>query len=161
MFFFAIVFIFLFYLFGFSVRCMKAKHTTGKMDAMYKLWITCGCVMMVLSLYMGIRTKNFINNAKRIPAEVIQLVENNTNELCFIPVFSYRNSENIEMQMKSKTCAYPPVFSVGDKIDLLFNPNNPNDDPIENERFALWGGKLNSRFHRSFILFSMFFRNIC
>lgn len=142
---FALSLICMFYLFRFFVRKSIAKHTAGKLDLMYKIYVICGCFVIISSLFMLAKTKNFVNHAKLIPAEVVQLIgsqwtPSDEDLTCFKPVFSYRNAKNMEVHLTSKTCAHPPKFSIGDKVDLLLNEANPNDDPIENEWSALWGG---------------------
>jgi len=142
-----------YYFFRFQLRKFVAKHRAGKMDLGYKLFIVVGCLCFLFSLFGYMKTKNHIDHAKRITGKVIKLIESEHNyiqdgdstkdkEICFTPVFSYVNSENIPVVIKSKTCQYPAAFSIGDSVDLFVNEDNPEALPIENEWFALWGGSL-------------------
>lgn len=61
----------------------------------------------------------------------------------FIRVFWNKwQSREQEKTFISKVCSNPPKFNFGDKVELLVNLNKPNDSPVENEWFALWGGSV-------------------
>lgn len=138
-------FVMMFYLFRWFLRKFIKNHNEGKNNSLYKLFIICGITVFIFSLFWYFNTKVFITNSTIIEGKVIKIIKENLNTtkdyICFRPTFYY--IDPIVKQKKtmiSKVCSNPQIFNLGDKVELLVNLNKPNNTPIENEWFALWGG---------------------
>ena len=94
-----------------------------------------GIVLIIIAVCLFIKTKNF--QAKAVLAEgvVTELREmsNTTNQpgqiraFTYAPVIKYTSKEGQEYTYYSNTSANPPAYSVGEKVQIYYDPANPAD----------------------------------
>jgi len=98
-------------------------------------WVSLG-----LTAFFYQRTKTFLDHAGRADGKVVRLVERPGSDsgTLFYPVFAFRDAGSREHEIYFGTGSFPPSYSVGDTVKLLYRPEQPNDAKID-DFFSLWG----------------------
>ena len=91
--------------------------------------LAIGVIIIVVGIYKFISHKN-----KRklytlpVNAEVVDIVvETYCDQFFDVPIFRFPNSDGQEVTVKSKKATKPCPYSKGDRVELLFRPDNRND----------------------------------
>lgn len=70
---------------------------------------------------------NFVQSAEHTEGTVIELAENNGS---FSPVVEYADSQGQQHQYRSTARSNPPAYSVGDKVEILYERGRPDSANI-------------------------------
>jgi hypothetical protein len=102
------------------------------------MWL-CGA-FIVLGLVFAVRTALFLRTAQPTTGIIIELIERESDDgnTLFAPVYTFVDTTGRTNRVSSSSASYPPVGLVGDKIAVLFDPEDPSR--VELDRFFdLWG----------------------
>jgi len=108
------------------------------------LWaqIFCGmCVLMMLAGAMfAIYRWSYLKRATTTKATITNLIEreNDDGDTLFAPEYVFTDQNNNSIKITSSTASFPPPGKIGDKIEVLYDPDNPQHS-IQNDFFSIWG----------------------
>ena len=85
-------------------------------------------------------SKDFVSRSNTTSAEVIDLIENSGSEggSTYAPRVRFTDSSGSIVEATSRTSSYPPKYQAGDTIEVLYDPNTPQDFRTQ-DWFSLWG----------------------
>jgi len=99
-----------------------------------------GPVLLAVGVYLYARTSAFLERATRTRGEVVELVERRSDDgYTYAPVFVFEDAKGTSRRIVSNTSSNPPGYAVGDEVDVLYDPDDPEDACIDSF-FSLWGG---------------------
>lgn len=91
-----------------------------------------GFLLAALALFFLIRTRIFINNSEQTQGTVTQIVYSRDSENSdYTPVFRFRTFQGQEVEVSGNLRTNPPQFQVGQTIDVLYDPENPQKARIK------------------------------
>jgi len=94
-----------------------------------------GCVgifMIALGAFFWYRTKNFVGKAQETKGTVTELRYDSDSEGGgYYSVFQFKTMNGQEIEKVSNIRTNPPQHKVGQVIDILYDPANPNDARIK------------------------------
>lgn len=102
------------------------------------MWL-CGA-FIVLGLVFAVRTALFLRTAQPTTGTIVELIERESDDgdTLFAPVYTFVDTSGRTNRVISSSASYPPVGLVGDRIAVLFDPENPSRAEID-RFFDLWG----------------------
>jgi hypothetical protein len=97
-------------------------------------------VSAVISISTFLHACNFNRKAVKATGQIIQMLEKkeHDNDTVFYPVFSFSDSKGEGHTIYSTWGSFPPAYSVGEKVNVLYSLENPKDAKIESF-FSVWG----------------------
>jgi hypothetical protein len=89
------------------------------------------------SVYTYFHARSFLQTAVKAEGTVVKLVEEpgSGHGPSYFPVFKFTDSQGWEQQANSKVGSNPPSYKVGDKVNLLYDPNDPTSAVTD----TFWG----------------------
>lgn len=102
-----------------------------------------GLGLLYLSHYLAEDTLRFVNEGVRVQGEVIDLhfSRDSEGDGTYRPEVKYQTPEGVEYRFISSSGSNPASFSRGERVQILYLPENPQDGRID-AFFSLWGGTL-------------------
>lgn len=99
------------------------------------------CMLLAAGLLFQ-NTRSFLNSAILTEGTVIDLVESSPNDTTvYQPIISFQDQKGEAIEFKSTVGNNPPSYLPGDKVELIYEADNPEGASINNF-FSLWGGAL-------------------
>jgi len=96
-------------------------------------------VAMVLGVVFGVHSAIFLRGAIKAEATIVELVQRSGDQgTMYAPVFVFAVSEGRTQKVFSSVSSFPPIGAVGDKITVLYDPQNPKG-ASEDTFFSIWG----------------------
>ena len=87
-------------------------------------------------------TRSFIGQAAKAEGTIVELVRSNSSDsTTYRPVVHFNNQNGEQIEFTSSAGSNPPSYSKGEKVEVLYLPNEPRNAKI-NGFFSLWGGSL-------------------
>ncbi|MFL9453844.1 MULTISPECIES: DUF3592 domain-containing protein [Nostocales] len=103
-----------------------------------------GTILSVAGIVNGLNTRSFVSQAIPAQGTVVNLIrrfstdsDGEVSEL-YYPMVRFTTKSGQERIFESNTGSYPPRFSLGQQVEVLYNSQNPNSVNI-NSFFSLWG----------------------
>jgi hypothetical protein len=92
-----------------------------------------GGLLFAIGLFLFIRTRIFINKAQEVKGTVIQMVYSHSSEGGggYSPVYQFRTITGQTIVVTDSLSSNPPMFQVGQTIDVLYDPENPQKARIK------------------------------
>lgn len=91
-----------------------------------------GFILAALAIFFLVRTLLFIGKSRQVTATVTQMVFTDDSEGGgYSPMFRFRTLEGQEVEVTENLMTNPPQFRVGQVIDVLYDPNNPQKARIK------------------------------
>ena len=102
----------------------------------YLMWFFTwsSALLFFFGLAMTISTYLFVNHAVHAKAVI---VDNYDRDLSAVPTYTFEDQQGKVHQITSSTGYNPPLGKPGDKIDILYDPDEP-ETAEENNFRALW-----------------------
>ena len=101
-----------------------------------------GIGMLIGAFFWYNSSSEFSEKSVRAEGTVVELVVNRSRDSrTYSPVVQFVNEAGKKIEFKSRTGSNPPDYSRGEKVEVLYLPENPEEAKI-NSFFALWGGAL-------------------
>lgn len=107
-------------------------------------WAKALCGMSVLFLIIGVVSAvyrwNYLRDAITTHATITDLIESESENggTLYAPVYVFTDQDGQSVKVISSSASYPPPGMVGDKIEVLYDPGNPQHS-IQNRFFSVWG----------------------
>ncbi|MFQ3584264.1 MAG: DUF3592 domain-containing protein [Cyanobacteriota bacterium] len=85
---------------------------------------------------------SYLRRAIPTTATIIDLIEDKggvgRRHSVYRPVYIFTDQRGQSVKVISSAASFPPVGEVGDKIEVLYDPDNPQHS-IQNDFFSIWG----------------------
>ncbi|MFH1185490.1 MAG: DUF3592 domain-containing protein [Chloroflexota bacterium] len=110
---------------------MSANSTFGLVAGLI------GGLLVLLAVFFYMRTRSFIGRAKEAKGTVIQMVyRRNSSDSDsgggYSAVYQFRTLDGQTIAKQDSLSSNPPRFKVGQQIDVLYEPGDPNKAQINN-----------------------------
>ncbi len=102
-----------------------------KWKMIYSILLTTGIIFLILSFIVFRNSLSLIKNGYKATAIVIDLqniLSNNTSDLT--PIFKFTTTTGQEIIFKGFGASSPPAFNIGEKVNIIYNPDNPNEAKV-------------------------------
>ena len=89
-----------------------------------------GGLLALIGVFLFIRTRIFIGKAQEAKGTVIQMVYSRTSSSSgsgggYAPVYQFKTLDGQSIVIQDSLSSNPPRFQVGQEIDVLYEPGNP------------------------------------
>jgi len=88
-----------------------------------------GGLLALIGLFLFIRTRIFIGNAQEVKGIVIQMVysrgSSSNSSGGYAPIYQFRTLDGQNIVKQDSLSSNPPRFQVGQELDILYEPGNP------------------------------------
>lgn len=103
-----------------------------------RIFFGIGLFMLLLAIAIAFREYQFLHKAQKVEGVVEDLVGSKS----FAPVFKFTpQGSPIPIKIKSHTSTNPPAYSVGEKVTVYYDPEDPMKAELDGT-FSLWGGAI-------------------
>ena len=109
------------------------------LNAIALILLLSAAVLFALAWYFYYATAAFMASARSTQGAVVELLpeKNSEGRTLYRPVFEYFDAEGTRHTLTSRSASSPPWYSVGDKVDMLYDVNNPGKAK-QNTFATLW-----------------------
>jgi hypothetical protein len=115
----------------------------------FSIFPLVGLGMLAGAFFSYQKTNSFVKEAAKaegtvVDLVVVRLIQDNrrpTTSYSYRPTIRFMNSQGTEVEFTSQTGSNPPSYSKGQKVEILYKPDKPQDARI-NDLFPLWGDSI-------------------
>jgi hypothetical protein len=103
-----------------------------------------GLGLLAGAIAVTLNTRAFIATAKHAPGTVTELIpkrDSDDGSITYTPVVIFEATSGASISFTSSFSSNPPSYDVGEKVEVLYAPDNPNEARI-NGFGSLWFGSL-------------------
>ena len=104
-----------------------------------------GALLCGIALLLYQHTSAFIASASRTQGEVLRLLHVESSKSnssgTWKPLVRFKAPSGEIIEFAPSSSSSPPAYKVGEKVDVFFDPNDPQDAMLDGF-FSLWGGAL-------------------
>jgi hypothetical protein len=120
-------------------RRRKEVDSSGLVRWLTRGFFAIGVVALVVGVVTLVRTVQFVQRAEHATGTVIDLSRETDSEgsVTFYPVVRFTTGVGKTIEFKSSSGSSPPSHSEGDTVDVLYDPDDPNDARLSG-LFDLW-----------------------
>lgn len=109
----------------------------GKISPQLAVIIGAFSVLTAIGLFAGsafayFHVRSFLQTALKADGIVVGMTGQSGS---YFPVFKFTDSQGQEHRVESNAGSNPPSYQVGDKVQLLYDPNDPTDAKAD----TFWG----------------------
>lgn len=92
-----------------------------------------GGLFILLALFLFVRTRIFLGKAQETKGTVIEMISKRGSKggTSYSPVYEFRTITGQMIKVEDSLSTNPPMFQVGQKIDVLYEPENPQNARIK------------------------------
>lgn len=106
------------------------------------VFLLIGIGLLTGAYFMYHSTSEFVRVASKAQGTVVQLARSRSSDsTTYAPVVRYRTEGGREVEFVSNVSSDPPAYSVGEKVEVLYRPEQPEKGEI-NSIFQLWFGPM-------------------
>jgi len=106
------------------------------------VFATIGLVLLAGAISLYFAKQSFLKRAETVQGKVVELVSKRSdNSIMYTPVISFITREGSEIEFASSVSSNPPSYSVGETVEIMYDPKEPNEADI-NSFSSLWLGVL-------------------
>ena len=100
-----------------------------------------GVGLLAGALALALNTRSFISSAKSAPGVVTELIQKRDSDgsVTYTPVTTFTADNGSTITFTSSFSSNPPSYDVGEKVEVLYAPDNPNEARIRGFG-SLWLG---------------------
>ena len=89
-----------------------------------------GGLLALIGVFLFIRTRIFIGKAQEVKGTVMQMVYSRSSSSSgsgggYAPVYQFKTLDGQSIVIQDSLSSNPPRFQVGQEIDVLYEPGNP------------------------------------
>ena len=111
----------------------------GTIKFLRTIFILVGLGLFAGSIYSLQQTNEFLTSAIQAEGTVIELIPRRSdNSTTYAPKVSFLSASQQPYTFTSSSSSSPAAYSRGEKVSVLYAPNNPSDAKIDSF-FSLWG----------------------
>lgn len=103
------------------------------------IFLLVGLALLAGAAFWAVTTRSFIARAEVAPGRVVALEHSSRD--AYYPVVDFVTPKGQKIEIRSSFGSSPPAYSVGEKVEVLYLPDQPEKAKIRGI-FALWGGAL-------------------
>lgn len=93
-----------------------------------------GFLLAAIAAFIFIRTRLFIGRSQEVKGTVIRMVYSSSSDGGgYSPVFRFKTIEGTSVEVVDNLQTNPPQFKEGQEVDVLYDPQNP-----QNARIKKW-----------------------
>ncbi len=87
-----------------------------------------GMLLFVIGIFILIRTRIFMDKAQEVKGTVIRMVYRRDSDGGggYSPVYQFRTITGQTIEIADGMSSNPPMFTEGQSVDVLYDPENPN-----------------------------------
>lgn len=98
--------------------------------------------LLIAAFYLYQNSSMFLEGAVTTEGTVIELVRSSSEDsITYRPVVQFTPQNNSAMKFLSVTGSNPPAYSPGQRVEVLYDPDNPANAKLKSF-FSLWGAPL-------------------
>lgn len=90
-----------------------------------QIFLVAGILFVAVGLYLDHLAREFIKNSLRAKGEVIELKARPGDSWSKAPVVKFNTENDREIVFQSNNYSRPPAFEVGEKVGVLYTPDDP------------------------------------
>lgn len=92
-----------------------------------------GGLLFAIGAFLFIRTRIFLGKAQEVKGTVTEMVYNHSSDGGggYSPVYQFRTISGQMITVRDNLSTNPPMFQVGQTIDVLYDPENPQSARIK------------------------------
>lgn len=106
------------------------------------IFAICGAGMFVGAIFISLNTVEFLKTALTTQGTVVELQPVRSHKsTTYKPVVDFIDVKGVKIEFASGSSSNPPSYEVGEKVEVLYNPKEPQDAKIKSF-FSLWMGPL-------------------
>ena len=95
--------------------------------------------MVIGGAWAYLHTRSFVEKAERADGTVVELIERDGDGgTAYAPAYTFTDASGAEHKAYSTVSSYPPQYEVGEKVQVLYDPDKPKHAKIC-AYFELWG----------------------
>ena len=122
------------------------KHMTKNKKNSAFFCAVFGLAFLLGAAYSLFNTVIFLRSSTYVRGTVIELVRSETKrrprdrtrpQIFYSPVVQFVSQNGVKIEFKSPVGSNPPLFSVGQEVEVLYHLQNPQNAKI-NEWYSLW-----------------------
>ncbi len=103
-----------------------------------------GILLLTGTFFMYESTNEFLKTSITAEGKVIDLLQSRSssssdNSITYKPLVRFIEKKGTKIEFTSSTSSNPPSYHVGEKVEVLYNPESPNNAKIKGF-FSIWGG---------------------
>lgn len=114
--------------------------TAKKWTIAAKVLGALGALLIIVAAVVAGFRWSYLRRAVTTTATITNLIatKEHDGDILYAPVYVFTNQHGQSVKVILSMSSSPPVGEVGDKIEVLYDPANPQDS-IPNRFFAVWG----------------------
>ncbi len=97
-------------------------------------------LMVALTLWFGWRGVRLAREGESTIGHVVDMEESSDGEggcCVYSPIIEFTAPNGRPVRFESSNASSPPAYRIGQEVEVLYNPNDPNDASI-NSFYELW-----------------------
>lgn len=93
-----------------------------------------GLLLVMIGLFIFVRTRMFIGKSQEVKGTVVRMVYSSSSDGGgYAPVYRFKTIEGTSVEASDNLHSNPPQFKEGQVVDVLYDPQNP-----QNARIKKW-----------------------
>lgn len=103
------------------------------------VFLSIAIIDLTITFFVYRHAQTFVQSASRAQATISKVIERegSDHDSTFYPVFVFEDSRGQAQEIYSSSGQYPPAYRVGDKVEVLYQPDDPKHAKI-NGFLELW-----------------------
>ena len=117
----------------------RARGSAGRARWVLRVFVAIGVLALIWGAVDFARTVHFVRTAEHATGTVVDVsreVDSDGDE-SFYPIVRFTTADGKEFQFKSNSGSNPASHSTGDEVDVLYDPDDPDDAQLSGF-FDLW-----------------------
>lgn len=115
-----------------------ASHTANS-PVVGAIFAAIGIGILGLAFYLYSTQESFIAKGIKVPGTVIDNIVGGEDNDVYFPLVEYKSRDGEQRRFTASTGSTPPMHNVGETVEVIYNPDEPDDAQI-NSPFDLWFG---------------------
>ncbi len=97
------------------------------------VFISVAIIDLTIAFFVYRHAQTFVQTASRAQATITKMVERegSDHDTCYYPVFTFKDSNGQEQEVYSSSGQYPPAYKVGDRVTVLYLPDDSGHAKID------------------------------
>ena len=103
------------------------------------IFSSVGLLFLIIGISSFLDTRSFLKESLVANGTVIDLIASSgSDSITYKPMVEFKTINDQFITFTSSTSSNPPSYHTGEEVEVLYDPNNPNDAKISSF-FSLWG----------------------
>lgn len=108
------------------------------------VFIILGIGMLIGAFFIYKKTSQFVEKSIQTQGTVVELLKSRSssssdNSIMYSPLIQFTDGKGTQIEFSSSNSSNPPSYSVNEKVEVIYNPESPNNAKIKSF-FSIWGG---------------------